>query len=378
MDLTVHIDGLIFGLQKWGGISRVSSNLLHALGRRRDLRVHLYLPTTSVAPSDFPGSIKTIVYPSVLGFRPARYFGRLNEERRLAAVDAMWSKPTCGVFHSTFYSTYGTLRIPQVLTLQDMIYERFPECFEKNKWRIHVEEKLRCSEAAAAIACPSGSAMTDAEESYNLKGKIKKVIPYAIETSFRPVKRKEQTDAFRLKYTEGNPYVLCVGARMGHKNFIGLLAAYSRWKSRKKYRLLAVGGGAPSVSELSAARCLGLDGLVHYGNELDEEGLVLAYNSAQALVVPALYEGFGFPVLEALACGTPVASSRGGSLPEVGGTIPVYFDPQESDRIVEALDNVVEVSRESERVKAGIHRARERTWDSVAEEYVQVYQSVAK
>ena len=109
---------------------------------------------------------------------------------------------------------------------------------------------------------------------------------------------------------------------------------------------------------------------------IDERGLVLAYNSADALIVPALYEGFGFPVLEAMACGTPVASSNGGSLPEVGGVTPVYFDPQDGDSIVGALDEVVQISRESARIKEGVLRASQRTWEQVVEEYCSVYRAV--
>jgi len=123
-------------------------------------------------------------------------------------------------------------------------------------------------------------------------------------------------------------------------------------------------------------RCLGVNGRVHFCPDLSDDELALAYSSAHALVVPALYEGFGLPLLEGIASGTPVASSTGGSLPEVGRETAIYFDPQDIDQMTQALDEVTQVSPNSERVQEGIRRARERTWADVADDYVKVYQLV--
>jgi glycosyltransferase involved in cell wall biosynthesis len=257
-----------------------------------------------------------------------------------------------------------------------MIYETYSECFSREKDHHHIKEKARCAEAASAIICPSKSAIGEAQKHYELDGKAMAVIPHAVDPVFLPKCQEDQLNTFRDKYTENHPFVMFVGSRLAHKNFIGLLAAYSRWKSKKKFHLLAIGGGAPSRYELSVVNCLGVSDLVHFCDDLDEEGLTIAYNSAKAVIVPSLSEGFGFPVLEAMACGTPVASSTGGSLPEVGGNIPFYFDPQNNDQLVDALEEVIQISIDLHRIQEGIHRARERTWEQVAEEYTQVYRSI--
>jgi glycosyltransferase involved in cell wall biosynthesis len=295
----------------------------------------------------------------------------------LRAVDQMWGKIDYGVFHSSFYTTFSTLRVPQVLTVHDMIYEMFHECFSREKDRLHIEDKRRCANTASAVICPSQSTLRAAQKYYDFDGKITAVIPHAVDPIFYTNHEEDQLNAFRTKYTEGFPFILYVGDRWAHKNFIGLLTAYFRWKGKANFRLLAVGGGAPSHYELSAIRCLGVHNTVHFCPDADDTDLALAYKAASAVVVPALYEGFGFPVLEAMACGTPVASSLGGSLPEVGGETPVYFDSKSNDQLVDALDKVIRIPRHSERVQNGILRARERTWEKVVEEYVRVYRALA-
>lgn len=371
--LHVHMDGIVFGKQKRGGISRVFQNLLVAFGRRRDLRVHLYLPREAPRLAWLPEAIQVVTHPRPVRWRPGRVFEAMNRRREARCVDRLWGQIDSGIFHSTYYSTYPSLHIPQVFSLQDMIYERFPECFPHERAARHVEDKTRCVHAAAAVVTPSRSAMEDAARVHDLNGKMTAVVPYTVEPLFHPDRPEEQRQAFRDRFTDGAPFVLFVGSRRAHKNFVGLLAAYARWPGGRSCRLLAVGGGEPRDYELSMVRCLGVNGRVHFCPDFADDELALAYSSARALVVPALCEGFGLPLLEGMASGTPVASSTGGSLPEVGRETAVYFDPQDIDQMTQALDEVAQVAPNSERVQDGIRRARERTWADVAEDYVKVY-----
>jgi glycosyltransferase involved in cell wall biosynthesis len=373
----VHMDGLIFALQPHGGITRCFTNLLDRLDRRDDVVVTLYLPRHLRNVPRFTGTVRVRAYPPTPRFRPGRMFSRLNEGLERLAVERMWGKIDRGVFHSTHYSTYKSLKIPQILTLHDMIYELFPDCFEPWRSQRHIDEKVMCANGADVIVCPSASSLRDAGKFYSLDGKVSKVIPWAVDPLFRKISDRDCSDRFREKHTAGHPYLLYVGARYAHKNFTGLVAAYSRWHGRKAYRLLAVGGGAATCGELSVIRGLGVNGRVDFVTSLDDEGLVAAYNAAEAFIMPSLYEGFGFPVLEAMACGTPVATSDGGSLSEIGGDVPRYFNPQDGAEIMAALDGAVQLARDSETIRRGIRLAHEWTWDEVAEEYVRVYKSVA-
>ncbi len=286
----------------------------------------------------------------------------------------MWASITEGVFHSTHYTTYESLSIPQVFTLHDMIYEKFSECFPVHKRDLHIEEKRRCAEAARAIVCPSRCSLDDAQSHYDMDGKITKVVPHAVDPAFRPINDAAILDSFRRRFALGSEFILHCGARVAHKNFIGLLAAYAQWDRRGRCKLLAAGGGPSTPEELSITQGFGIRDSVVFLPTLSEEELVVAYNASRAVIVPSLYEGFGFPALEALACGKPVAVAAAGSLPEVAGSFGVYFDPYVTNDIVQVLSSVLSLETSREWSEKAMRFATRRTWADVAADYEAVYE----
>jgi glycosyltransferase involved in cell wall biosynthesis len=371
--IPLHADGVIFAARRNGGIRRVFASLLRALGERQDVAIRVYAPVGTILPPDLAESVEKIDYPQPACLRPERYFAGINARRETRAAESMWAGVSNGVFHSTYYSTSPALKIPQILTLQDTIYETLPECFSVDGASRHVEQKRRCVAAAAAVVFPSESGRNEASSLYPIEGKHTAVVRYAVEAVFQPRHDRAASESFARRHTQGHPFLLYVGDRWAHKNFAGLLAAFVTWKGSRDFHLLAVGGGDPTGQEVAALGELGADDRVHFASVLPEDELISAYNAAQAVVVPALKEGFGLPLLEALACGAPVASSRGGALTEIGGDAPVYFDPKDADDIATALESVVALDRASARVQEGVRRARLRTWADVAEEYLAVY-----
>jgi glycosyltransferase involved in cell wall biosynthesis len=371
--IPLHVDGVIFAARRSGGIRRVFASLLRALGERQDVAICVYAPAGTVLPPELAKSVDKIDYPQPAPLRPQRYLARLNARREMRATERMWAAVSTGVFHSTYYSTSPALEVPQVLTVQDTIYETLPECFAVDRASRHVEQKRRCVAAAAAVVFSSESGRNEAMSLYPIAGKLTAVVRYAVESVFQPRPDRTAAEDFARRHTQGHPFLLYVGDRWAHKNFLGLLEAFVTWKGSRDFHLLAVGGGEPTDQERTALRELGADARVHFASVLPEDELISAYNATQAVVVPALKEGFGLPLLEALACGAPVASSRGGALTEIGGAAPVYFDPKSADDITTALESVVALDRASPRVQEGVRRARQRTWANVAEEYLAVY-----
>ncbi len=384
--MILHADGIIFAVSPLGGISRYFTNLLNALDSRDDVETILYLPPSARVPEEL-APIRIIRTPSAVRLKPRQVFDPLNARLNAARQQRFWSRARGGVFHSSFYTSPAGLRVPQVVTVHDMIYEDYPGIFfpersgrkerlvvEMN--RRHVAAKRRSFERAAGIIYSSNFARRRTEAHLGADDRPVLVAPFAIDPVFRGEPRPDEISAFRALIGTDEPFLLHTGSRRLHKNFVALLAAFATWSRRNELRLVSVGGGELSGEEQAIVTGLGLDERVMVVAAVPNHLLRAAYHAAEALVFPSLTEGFGFPVLEAFACGCPVACARAGSLPEVGGSHPVYFEPSEPDDVRRALDEILSVRSDSERWGAAREAARERTWDDVAAEYVDFYTEI--
>lgn len=168
------------------------------------------------------------------------------------------------------------------------------------------------------------------------------------------------------RWFNARPYLLYVGNQKPHKNVEGLVKAFAASGLVSDFDLLLTGEMSASVSRAvsdfrlgDAVRGLGL---------VREEGLPSLYRGAHALVMPSHYEGFGLPVLEAMACGTPVLSSDKTALPEVGGDAAAYFDPDDQESFVEGLRSLLNTQALSGMRPRGLKRAKLFDWDHVAEQ----------
>jgi glycosyltransferase involved in cell wall biosynthesis len=163
---------------------------------------------------------------------------------------------------------------------------------------------------------------------------------------------------------EGRRYLLAVGSANPNKNLAALVRAFVRLKMYPDLRLVIVGGSSPGVFAVGAD--LDAPGVVQAG-AVDDAALKALYQRADALVFPSLYEGFGLPPLEAMACGCPVAASHAASIPEVCGDAALYFDPASVDDIAAALHRLLsdQPLRDALR-RAGTARAATYRWDASA------------
>jgi glycosyltransferase involved in cell wall biosynthesis len=187
----------------------------------------------------------------------------------------------------------------------------------------------------------------------------------------------EEIATFRGRVSGEQPFLLHVGSRYLHKNVERLVDAYSRWPGRQGCVLVLAGGGAPEPGEAERFASAEPAGRVVVLPQVSEHELLLAYHAAQGFVFPSLSEGFGFPLLEALACGCPSAAARAASLPEVGGEAPFYFDPQSESEIQAGLDALMATERGDPRWTSASQAAKARTWPQLAGEYARFYQQVA-
>jgi len=346
---------------------------LKALHRRNDVEVHLHLPDGVDAGPRRSSVAGVYAMPSDKPFHGERFFGSIYRAFRENRTRRYWSRLKAGVFISTYYTHPDGLALPTLVLVHDMIYERYPEFFSRAKDAHHVSMKARCANKASAFVTPSQHAMDDLARIQGDKRRPARVIPYAVSELFVRPRDGLREAQLRNQFAAGHEYILFSGARGGHKNFKGLLKAYTAAGFGNQFHLLAAGGGGPSAEEADLIERLGIANRVHFSGSLANEDMVSVVQGARAVVVPSFCEGYGFPLIEAMAAGRPVASSTGGSLPEVGQDAPVYFDPHNIDAMAAALREVSAMTADDPRIKRGLSIARSRTWDMVAGDYVDMF-----
>ncbi|HEX5423399.1 MAG TPA: glycosyltransferase family 1 protein [Candidatus Acidoferrales bacterium] len=159
------------------------------------------------------------------------------------------------------------------------------------------------------------------------------------------------------------PYLLCVSNRKGHKNELQTLQSFARAKLDPAVTLVFT--GEPTEALVSAMGRFQISHRVHFVGRITDKDLPSLYRGAQALVFVSLYEGFGLPVLEAMACGTPVVTSKSSALPEVAGDAALLVDPESPEEIAEALERVMlDESLRGVLRERGISRAHQFSWST--------------
>jgi glycosyltransferase involved in cell wall biosynthesis len=293
----------------------------------------------------------------------------LNEYERLAfggasrvttvARDAYWyplalpraaRKRGLSVLHCPTFRGPFRSAVPVVVTVHDLAVLRHPGTF--NQWtrrysRLAVPRVVR---AARLVVAVSEFTRRELVELLRISDERLRVIPNAVGPPFAPDGPAAEGD-----------YVLAVGTLEPRKN-----VAAARQAARRLGVELRV------VGELGWGR-VALDGWV---GRVSDERLAELYRGARCLVYPSLYEGFGIPVLEAMACGTPVVTSAGGATEEVAGGAAVLVDPLDSASIAGGIEQAA--ARRDELVRRGLERARVFTWERVAAETWRVYEDAAE
>ncbi len=182
----------------------------------------------------------------------------------------------------------------------------------------------------------------------------------------------------RSNYGLVRPFILTVGEQRPHKNHSGLLRAYAASQSRATHDLVIVGQQHGDYTEPQAlVQTLGLTGQVHFLSRVDFPELIALYSSAALFVLPSLYEGFGLPVLEAMACGAPVIAAKTTSTGEIAGAGAFLIDPENDGEITIAIDRLIsdEAYRQLLIARGAAHR-KAFTWRKTALKTLALYEQV--
>jgi glycosyltransferase involved in cell wall biosynthesis len=315
-------------LQTRAGTARWVSGLRRGLEAREDVDV---VPLTWGGNGRWTAVARDVLwYPALLPRAAAR-----------ARVD---------VLHCTIFRAPPRSRVPVILTVHDLAVLRRPEVFPA--WtRLYGRTALRPTiRAADRVFAVSEFSKREAVELAGVDPERIDVVPNALEAVFRP-----DGDA-----AEGE-YVLAVGTLEPRKNLARVVEATAR--AGVQLRLV----GAPGWGEAGVS-----GGHVTWLGRIGDEELAAAYRGARCLVFPSLYEGFGIPALEAMACGTPVVTSAGGATEEVVGAAGVLVDPLDVASIAAGIEEADR--RRDELVPAGLERAQLYSWERATDAAVAGYE----
>jgi glycosyltransferase involved in cell wall biosynthesis len=272
-----------------------------------------------------------------------------------------------------------------VLTVHDLAFRRFPETAPHAtlRWLGRLDRNLA---TAAAIIAVSESTRRDLADLYGVDPGRVDVIPNGVDLeSYRP-SDAGAIEAARGRFGLRGPYMLFLGGIEPRKNLPNLLAAYARLPREERPALVVAGGWVPWNQEGRRGLEAGLHHLpedvrrdVVVTGYVSEEDKVALLGGALALVYPSLYEGFGFPVVEAMACGTPVLTSDVSSLPEVAGDAAELVPPRDVDAIAGGMERLVRDDGLRDRLRAaGLQRARLFRWEECARRTADVLRRVAE
>jgi glycosyltransferase involved in cell wall biosynthesis len=278
------------------------------------------------------------------------------------------------LLHSLAFVTPLVSPCPSVITIYDLSFLVFPQGFKYSK-RLYLSLLTRLSAGKARrIITISESTKRDTVRLLGVSSEKVDVIYCGVDKAFCPLPERKVA-SFRQKRGLPERIILFVGTIEPRKNVARLVEAYSRLKDGQVK--LVIGGARGWLYEEIFARVeeLELTGDVLFPGYIPSNELPLWYNAAELFVYPSLYEGFGLPPLEAMACGTPVITSNVSSLPEVVGEAGLTVDPMDSERLAETMNQVLsdEVLRQSMRER-GLARAGCFSWAKAARETVGVYQ----
>jgi glycosyltransferase involved in cell wall biosynthesis len=281
------------------------------------------------------------------------------------------------VFHTSDVVNCALPGAKSVTTIHDLTAVLFPQ-YHTRQVRETLAEKFRFAQTQAdAVICVSESAKRDAVEYLELDPARVHVVHHGVDPSFCPLPPASVADALRPMGLMQEGYILHVGTIEPRKNLVRLVQAYQRLCQRLQTtpRLVLAGmKGWLYEDVLTEVEALGLEDRVILAGHVDGELLPALYNGARLFVYPSLYEGFGLPVLEAMACGVPVVTSNTSSLPEVAGDAAMLVDPYDVTGIAEAMEQILgDNDRVTTLRRRGLARAARFTWEAAARETLKVY-----
>ena len=305
----------------------------------------------------------------------------LPAERPLARIlweQLLWPpvllRRRCDLLHSLAFVTPLWQPCPAVVTIYDLSFIYFPERYPAFRRHYLTSQTRRSCRSAQRVVAISESGRQDIHRLFGIPQERIDVVPPGVTPAYHP-RPAAEVEAFRQKEELPAQFLLHVGTLQPRKNLPVLLEALARL-NRPELLLVLIGGKGWFFEEIFARiKALNLEQQVRFTGYITDEELPLWYNAATIFIFPSLYEGFGMPILEAIACGTPVIAADTSSIPEVVGNAARLFAPQDVDSLVEHIHTILDnpTLRNSMR-ESGLDQAQHFSWSHSGRQMVAVYE----
>lgn len=361
--MKVLYDNQIFIMQKFGGISNYFANLVKVSRKKIFCKL--------------PFMLSSNVYLTYIDIKSSQLLENVSfrgKSRLLSVINKLINIITIrsysyDVLHPTYYQSY-VLNYKKsssklVITVYDMIHEKFPQFFHEDCFE-YKSKKILCQSADKIIAI-SECTKHDLVELFDIDESKIDVIHLA--TNFSP--NKEIT--VNLDWLPDR-YILFVGSRGGYKNFEWMLNSIAKTLVEFDVKLLVIGSPF-NLYELKLISKLNIENYVICNNVYDDNSLQRIYSQSLFFIFPSLYEGFGIPILEGFASGTPVLLTNASCFPEIAEDAALYFEPDNNDDFVQKVELLLNSSElRYEFIERGFKRLKKFSWEKCADETLLTYQ----
>ena len=365
--MEVVIDGYIYQVQKMRGISRIFNEVLPLIPEL-DMSISLKI-ILHARKSGLGQQIGQIIIPRLEKYLlPRDLWRNIYPFLNNLLVNQKLKVTRRTIFHSTYYRSLAGWRGKQIFSVYDLIYEKYPDAFSDA--RDVIQLKSQAFLRADHLICISNATKADLMHYYNIPEEKVSVSHLGYGEQFSPV------DSSCIELRIDAPFILYVGGRTNYKGFSDLITAYSQWTLRHDLKLVVV-GNEWTKQEVELLSKKGIQHQVQLLGRIDDRQLCDLYNQARAFVYPSHFEGFGLPLLEAMACACPVVASSIPSTREVAGDIPFYFEVANPESLTAALNVCIEKNRrDAGQVKAGLVWVKHYSWQKTAQAMIDVYHAV--
>lgn len=382
--MRIGIDARFLTHPQAGGFKTYTQNLIAALAEvDRDNEYRLYVDREPSAPLGYGPNFEVCIVPGTLPLVGMAWREQVGLARR-AAQDRL------DLLHAPSLTAPARCPCPTVVTVHDTIW-LWPERFSPGKAASRKRDLMRAyyrhvpriaAHAAARVITVSQASKDAIVQDLDIPAARITVTPEAAGAAFRPVEDPERLTAARRKYDLPAEFLLAIGSADPRKNIAGLVAAYAALPDglRARRPLAVVWTHAHLAAALAQqAEALGVASRLCFLRDVSDDDLVSLYNAASLFVFPSRFEGFGLPLLEAMACGTPVVAADNSSIPEIAGDAARLVNAEDPAALAAAIEAVLSDPDERAAMRArGLARAAQFSWARCARETRAVYERIIK